>query len=383
MILRGDIASLKEKTLTLPSGFQTNDSAPEWVNPALHQAIDEAKGLWLSDRYDEAIAASRLLLERAKEERDYLAAGRSAELLHNAMCDWLIVHQNDPAHAVEWNRISGTLPDVRKQSVENFRNPDRYDSDAHSVSQDSIGFSDIEKVGTERVNQCLGLAIKNSETGKVGFAHISCETSEASIAQCLEAIGSSSAPLQARIFGAKVNGLNEEGAEKSHQNLEKVLRVLRDRGEVDLLSADVLDCRPDQPTVAVIDPPSFILTRKAPAIVPVEVELEGITARPDKPLTVSFDFTESPERNPVLLMPHFVEQLRGGAGKSDLELYAEMKEKTPRRWLENTTPGIETRFGLRIDSQQMLAEPLRTCAVDAGRGDGTFRACGKYALVCG
>jgi hypothetical protein len=38
MILRGDIASLKEKTLTLPSGFQTNDSAPEWVRLELHQA---------------------------------------------------------------------------------------------------------------------------------------------------------------------------------------------------------------------------------------------------------------------------------------------------------------------------------------------------------
>jgi hypothetical protein len=193
------------------------------------------------------------------------------------------------------------------------------DATAHRIEQGEMGFSADKPIGTDNVSQCVVLMLHDPVSKKTGLAHVDIESDKKSLDLMFKRMPKNQ--LQARIIGARFDTDMD-----SHINLEGVIDFLRSR-DVDLLSADILNYH--GPSAMVVDPKTFEVKEAVPEGHNVNRQLSNalhLFAGLEKDVHLSFDFTISPERAPLLLNRAAVAKLRDEfLGKDDVEIDAQLR----------------------------------------------------------
>ncbi len=193
------------------------------------------------------------------------------------------------------------------------------DATAHRIEQGEMGFSADKPIGTDNVSQCVVLMLHDPVSKKTGLAHVDIESDKKSLDLMFKRMPRNQ--LQARIIGARFDSDMD-----SHVNLEGVIDFLRSR-DVDLLSADILNY--NGPSAMVVDPKTFEVKEAVPEGPNVNRQLSNalhLFAGLEKDVHLSFDFTISPERAPLLLNQAAVAKLRDEfLGKDDVEIDAQLR----------------------------------------------------------
>jgi chemotaxis receptor (MCP) glutamine deamidase CheD len=173
-------------------------------------------------------------------------------------------------------------------------------SQAWGVEQREIGFSSSAPIGTENLQQCVGLMVRDPVTKKTAVTHLDSSTNPKTLATLFKRIPSTNGtPLEVRIVGAVKSGSNKM-IDTGLNNLKLVLGALRNK-PVNILSADILEY--NQPSAFVVFPetgemqfclpdhpnPNYFISRGR-TIVSSNVDLH-----------TAFDLTTSTHRTPVLV----------------------------------------------------------------------------------
>ncbi|HEY8963316.1 MAG TPA: hypothetical protein VIN59_02510 [Alphaproteobacteria bacterium] len=109
---------------------------------------------------------------------------------------------------------------------------------AHLIEQGQVGFSATDPIGTKHVNDCVALVLHDPHSKKTAVAHIDIQTDPASIEALFDKMPTGQ--LQASLLGGRYRpGMDDpKMAERSMQNLRKVLDVLKDK-DVNVASAHI------------------------------------------------------------------------------------------------------------------------------------------------
>lgn len=232
-------------------------------------------------------------------------------------------------HSADADQLRSRLRPLRQRSSEMFSTykGEGYDGEAYRVEQAEIGFSADRKIGTDNVNDCVCVIIRDPTTKKTALAHVDAATDVSSLEQVFSRLPKRrppDAPLEAKLIGARFGPSSGSvyGERVSRGNIEKISRLL-DKHHVEVLSAAVLD--PNQPTSIVVDPLPFEVEEHSPGMPNPSKDMANGRACIEawgKPLQVAFDLTVSDQRASILLSRQAVANLRHSyAGKNEWEIY--------------------------------------------------------------
>lgn len=256
--------------------------------------------------------------------------------LHASLLDVIQVKQNDGL-TEEADQLRARLRPLRQSSANLIsRNKgETINPEAHRVEQGEIGLSSDKPIGTDNVNDCVCVVLRDPHTKKTAIAHIDASTGISSLQVLLDRMPDRKPPdkpLEARLIGARFKDDPNEArfrVDNAKQNIRKIVEFLDDR-HVDVLSAAILD--PSQPTSIVVHPETFEIVEETPGVPNPNMHLgngKPLITNWGKPLHLSFDLTSSMERAPIILQGSEIMTLRDRyAGKSDDEIYAWFKKNT-------------------------------------------------------
>ncbi len=256
--------------------------------------------------------------------------------LHASLLDVIQVKQNDGL-TEEADQLRARLRPLRQSSanlISRYKG-ETINPEAHRIEQGEIGLSSDKPIGTDNVNDCVCVVLRDPHTKKTAIAHIDASTGISSLQVLLDRMPDRkppNKPLEARLIGARFrDDPNEDGfgADKAKQNIRKIVEFLDDR-HVDVLSAAILD--PGQPTSIVVHPETFEIVEETPGVPNPNMHLgngKPLITNWGKPLHLSFDLTSSMERAPIILQGGEVMTLRDRfAGKSEDQIYAWFKKNS-------------------------------------------------------
>jgi len=279
----------------------------------------------LANRSEDGILAFEKALEIYKNEGDINNTYRDLGCLHEAIRE--TTKQKDTAGLTEEaGEFRQRLRPLRKQSINiaHKRNGESGNPKAYRVEQGEIGFSSDQPIGTDNVNDCICIIIRDPNTQKTALAHVDVATDIQSLQNVFDRLPTNS-PLQARLIGARfADDPNTQNFEfkNSIKNIKKISGFLGNHN-IEVLSADLLN--QEQPTSIVVDPKTFEITEEIADIKNPNMYLSN--AKPivkswGTPLHIAFDLTVSKERVPVILNKSAVKTLRNRyVGKTDDQIY--------------------------------------------------------------
>lgn len=200
---------------------------------------------------------------------------------------------------------------------------------AHRIEQNEVGFSAKDPIGTDNVNDCVCVIVRDRVTKKTALAHVDAGTNIFSLNEIIERMPAN-AVLEARLIGAR-HGRNtghERSMKRSIDNLEKVAKTLA-KANVNILSADILEN--DQPTAIVVDPASFEIREETPDREYPHFTVNNgmsIIGYAGKDLQVAFDLTHSDERAPYVLNETYGKFLKKNfVGRSEKDIYQYLRHE--------------------------------------------------------
>lgn len=218
------------------------------------------------------------------------------------------------------DKYSKLANDLRKSVVSNYsyREGSLEDKNAYRIEQGELGFSSKEPMGTDNLQSCSCIILRDAITKKTALAHFDHGTKTDSLDLMFSRLPKNN-QLESKLFGTRGNNWNKK---TSQANLNKVSKYLKDKN-VNVLSSDVLEDEEHISSLTVY-PETFEVKALSPSKNSQDKEIATFKAQllHDKPIRVAFDLTTTKERAPVLLTKTAVEEIRDRyLGKSDIDIY--------------------------------------------------------------
>lgn len=210
-------------------------------------------------------------------------------------------------------------------SEEEFLNSGRQ---AIKLQQREMGFSDFIPLGTIDINNCIAIALRDTETGMVGLAHFDAHSDPNSLNKLFERTGAG--PYEAIIVGARFSPDGGHGnweRETTEQNLNSVLSALQSH-DVHITSAKIYG--DEQPRNIIIDPIDFSITpvaRESAAFLEDTQEVNMLSlariflGETHPPMEIAFDSRLGSEKLPLMLEEAQITTIKNHVlDKSDTEI---------------------------------------------------------------
>ena len=207
------------------------------------------------------------------------------------------------------DQYSKMLEGIRHQTFEFSRKQQgMIDRSAHRIEEGEYGFSNLEKIGTDNVSQCIALVVQDPRTLKTGIAHIDNHNDIGSLDTFFSHFGQDR--LNIRLVGARFNR-----DFRTNENISAVMEYLSHKN-ADIISSDIYDGN-NGPSTVVVDPITFSLEEKVPGRSNRNEAASNavmLMTRKGKPLIEQFDFTTSTARTharkPIHLNRRMLAELR-------------------------------------------------------------------------
>ncbi|AIL65014.1 putative Chemoreceptor glutamine deamidase CheD [Rickettsiales bacterium Ac37b] len=133
------------------------------------------------------------------------------------------------------------------------------DYEAHRVEQHEVGFSAEEKIGTDNIQQCVVIILRDPISKKTALAHFDRYTDPNSISEVIAKF-SQDTQLDAYLIGGRDRG--GENKIISDTNIQKVTQQLKQYNNINIKSADIGD--KGSPSAIVFDPKTGHLSHAVP-----------------------------------------------------------------------------------------------------------------------
>lgn len=252
-------------------------------------------------------------------------------------------------HRKEIGDIHDRMREIRARhsALFPYRHNEAPDKEAYRIEQGELGFSAEQKIGTDYVQDCICVIIRDPVTRKTALAHVDAATDVESLDEAFNRLPEhADTPLQVKLAGARYGAegaSNAKGHENSRSNIQRITDYL-DTRDVEIVSAQIQEL--EQPNSIVVDPLTFTIEERFPAIENPDALVAATRPRYEernRPLHVALDLTVSTVRAAVLLgRPAATLVNAHYAGRSDEEICAGFYEgaclgdiKTPR-FIEET-----------------------------------------------
>ncbi len=287
--------------------------------------------------------------------------------LYRVLASQLKVKQEYPdINSNEIINLTKQMENTRIQSAGlfSYKRGEKVRNDAYRVEQAEIGFSSKMLIGTDNVNDCLTIIIRDPDTHKTALAHIDSHTDASSLELIFERMPQG-ADLEAKIVGASYRddpNTTEDNrwAEIGQSNIYKVLDFLENKN-IKILSSDILEG--SQPTAIVVDPKTFDIVEAIPNVPNPDKYIANMKIHAiigERPLRIAFDLTSSSERGPILLRAQETNVLKSQyLEKSEIELkdlfqsWGDSDAQVPR-----SVHGNMQLSNAYMNAQEQLAEKL-------------------------